>query len=119
MYLVLFERLLYSLTGKNSFNKVGFFVCFAFSGNAGDSLGYHRDSFFTTKDRDNDKQGGSNCAVNYKGGWWFNGCVTASLNGIYYRGKHSSDHDGINWRAWKGRRYSAKRAEMKIRPVDF
>ena len=41
-------------------------MCFAFSGNAGDSLGHHRDSFFTTKDRDNDKQGGSNCAVNYK-----------------------------------------------------
>ena len=89
-----------------------------FSGNAGDSLGYHRGSAFTTKDRDNDKNP-VNCAQYYQGGWWFNSCVKASLNGIYYRGKHSSDHDGINWRAWKGSKYSAKRAEMKIRPVDF
>ena len=89
-----------------------------FSGTAGDSLSYHAGSPFTTKDRDNDKSG-VNCAVNYKGGWWFNNCVTASLNGVYYHGQHSTYHDGINWRAWKGGSYSAIRAEMKIRPVDF
>ena len=81
-------------------------------------MGYHGGNAFTTKDRDNDKAS-SNCAAAYKGGWWFNSCVTASLNGIYYHGQHLSDHDGINWRAWMGRKYSARRAEMKIRPVDF
>lgn len=90
----------------------------SYYGTAGDSLSYHAGSSFTTKDRDNDKNSG-NCAVSYKGGWWFNNCVTASLNGFYYHGKHSTYHDGINWRAWKGGSYSAKRAEMKIRPVDF
>lgn len=88
------------------------------SGTAGDSLGYHRNSAFSTKDRDNDNSSG-NCAAAYKGGWWFNSCVIANLNGYYYHGPHSSDHDGVNWRSWMGRKYSAKRAEMKIRPVDF
>ena len=97
--------------------------CFSFSipllsGTAGDSLGYHRNSAFSTKDRDNDNSSG-NCAAEYKGGWWFNSCVTANLNGFYYHGPHKSDHDGVNWRSWKGRNYSAKRAEMKIRPADF
>ena len=94
------------------------FFFLSFLGTAGDSLGYHAGSAFSTKDRDNDQTSG-NCAASFKGGWWFNSCVTASLNGFYYHGQHSSDHDGINWRAWKGRKYSAKRAEMKIRPVDF
>ena len=94
------------------------FSVLSFLGTAGDSLSYHAGSAFSTKDRDNDKNS-ANCAVNNKGGWWFNSCVTASLNGFYYHGQHSSNHDGINWRAWKGAKYSAKRAEMKIRPVDF
>ncbi|KAL9956234.1 hypothetical protein ACROYT_G037682 [Oculina patagonica] len=89
-----------------------------YSGTAGDSLSYHRNSAFSTKDRDNDQSSG-NCAVSYKGGWWFNSCVIANLNGYYYHGPHSSDHDGVNWRTWKGRKYSAKRAEMKTRPADF
>jgi len=87
-----------------------------YSGTAGDSLGYHRNSAFSTKDRDNDNSSG-NCAASYKGGWWFNSCVIANLNGYYYHGPHKSDHDGVNWRYWKGGSYSAKRAEMKIRPA--
>ena len=90
---------------------------FCFIGTAGDSFGYHRGCAFSTKDRDNDNSSG-NCADHYgKGGWWFNGWVFANLNGLYYHGHHSSDHDGVNWRTWKGRNYSAKRAEMKIRPI--
>ena len=89
------------------------------SGTAGDSLGYHRNSAFSTKDHDNDNLSSGSCAAASKGGWWFNRCVIANLNGNYYHGPHSSDHDGVNWRTWKGRNYSAKRAEMKIRPVDF
>ena len=41
-------------------------------------------------------------------------------NGYYYHGSHvKSLYRGINWEGWKGHSYSAKRAEMKIRPVDF
>ncbi|XP_061190237.1 ficolin-1-like [Saccostrea echinata] len=37
--------------------------------------------FFSTSDRDNDRHGGLNCADLYKGGWWFNSCHRAFLNG--------------------------------------
>ena len=94
---------------------VGVFV----SGTAGDSLSYHRNMAFSTKDRDNDNTSG-NCVASYKSAWWYNSCVRANLNGYYYHGSHvGSAYLGINWNTWKGYSYSAKRAEMKIRPVDF
>ncbi|XP_061190516.1 fibroleukin-like [Saccostrea echinata] len=40
--------------------------------------------YFTTQDRDNDGNGGANCAVNWGGGWWFNYCHEANLNGPWY-----------------------------------
>jgi len=90
-----------------------------YSGTAGDSMAYQRGSAFSTKDRDNDNYH-SSCSVAYKGpAWWFNSCVRSTLNGIYYKGRHSSSWSGVNWYSWKGANYSAKRAEMKIRPVDF
>ena len=73
---------------------------------------------FSTYDKDNDKAGG-NCAVVYKGGWWYVDCHKAYLNGLYHQGDHVSEGDGINWLHWKGDKYSAKRSEMKIRPADF
>ena len=89
------------------------------SGTAGDSLSYHRNMAFSTKDRDNDNSS-TNCAAICKSAWWYNGCVSANLNGYYYHGQHTSaPWRGINWSTWKGRSYSAKRAEIKIRPVDF
>jgi len=90
-----------------------------YSGTAGDSLSEHRGYPFTTKDQDNDSHGSINCAVEYKGAWWYNNCHASSLNGLYHHGKHSSLGDGVNWRHWKGFYYSAKRAEMKIRPVNI
>jgi hypothetical protein len=86
------------------------------SGTAGDSLSWHRGMAFSTKDRDNDKWG-KNCAAVNKGAWWYNACHHSNLNGLYHHGKHKSTADGVNWKTWKGYYYSAKRAEMKIRPV--
>ena len=94
-------------------------VCVFVSGTAGDSLSYHRNMAFSTRDRDNDEYSG-NCAASYKSAWWYDSCVSANLNGYYYHGSHvGSAYSGINWKGWKGHSYSAKRAEMKIRPVDF
>ncbi|XP_078356719.1 ryncolin-1-like isoform X1 [Oculina patagonica] len=90
-----------------------------YSGTAGDSLSLHRGYPFTTKDQDNDGHSSINCAVSYKGAWWYEYCHHSNLNGLYHHGKHSSSADGVNWGAWKGYHYSAKRAEMKIRPVHF
>ena len=87
-------------------------------GTAGDSLSIQNGMAFTTKDRDNDIHGSVNCAEYYKGAWWYYACHKANLNGLYHYGQHSSSGDGVNWYAWKGYSYSAKRAEMKIKPVN-
>ena len=93
--------------------------CVLYSGTAGDSLSYHRGQPFTTKDQDNDSWS-KNCAMSFKGAWWYtSGCHHSNLNALYHHGKHSSHADGVNWYHWKGYKYSAKRAEMKIRPVHF
>ena len=88
------------------------------TGTAGDSLSYHRGMPFTTKDQDNDSHP-RNCATWFKGAWWYHGgCHHSCLNGLYHRGGvHTSRADGISWGNWKGYEYSAKRAEMKLRPV--
>ena len=87
-------------------------------GSAGDSLAYHRGQAFSTKDQDNDRDS-RNCAVEYEGAWWYKVCHESNLNGLYHQGGHQSSFDGVNWMHWKGHSYSLKRAEMKIRPVNF
>jgi len=87
-----------------------------YSGTAGDSLSGHRGMAFSTKDQDNDAYSG-NCATLFKGAWWYGACHSSNLNGLYHLGKHSSYADGVNWYTWKGHYYSAKRAEMKIKPA--
>ena len=87
-----------------------------YSGDAGDSLAYHNGGKFSTKDRDNDISS-YNCAVQYSGAWWYYSCHNSNLNGLYLGGSHSSNGDGVNWKDWKGQRYSLKFTEMKIRKI--
>ena len=82
--------------------------------NLGDSLTHHNKAKFSSKDADNDTTS-SNCAVTYKGAWWYKECHVSNLNGQYLEGPHESFADGINWEAWKGYSYSLKHVEMKIR----
>ena len=86
-------------------------------GTAGDSLGYHNGMKFTTYDRDNDQYSG-NCAVYYKGAWWYQRCHRSNLNGPYLGAASRSDR-AINWLKWKRYTRSMKKAEMKIRPMGF
>ena len=56
---------------------------------------------FTTKDSDNDVFA-KNCAVIYKGAWWYKKCHASNLNGLYLFGNHTSYADGVNWYHWLG-----------------
>jgi ficolin len=86
-----------------------------YSGTCGDSLSpWHNGRPFSTADRDNDLHE-INCAVEFKGAWWYKACHQSNLNGMYLRGVISSYADGIIWETCWGLYYSVKTSVMKIR----
>ncbi|CAG5867584.1 unnamed protein product [Menidia menidia] len=87
----------------------------AYSGTAGDSMTYHQGRPFSTYDNDNDIAV-TNCALSYKGAFWYKNCHRVNLMGKYGDSSHSK---GINWFHWKGHEHSIEFAEMKIRPANF
>uniref|UniRef100_A0A671WHE4 Tenascin Ca n=1 Tax=Sparus aurata TaxID=8175 RepID=A0A671WHE4_SPAAU len=87
----------------------------AYSGTAGDSMTYHQGRPFSTYDNDNDIAV-TNCALSYKGAFWYKNCHRVNLMGKYGDTSHSK---GINWFHWKGHEHSIEFAEMKIRPANF
>nr|XP_014436144.1 tenascin [Pelodiscus sinensis] len=86
-----------------------------YSGTAGDSMTYHNGRSFSTFDKDNDSAI-TNCALSYKGAFWYKNCHRVNLMGRYGDNNHSQ---GINWFHWKGHEYSIQFAEMKLRPSSF
>ncbi|OWK15155.1 FGA [Cervus elaphus hippelaphus] len=84
----------------------------------------HTGMRFSTFDRDADKWE-DNCAEVYGGGWWYNNCQAANLNGIYYPGGSYDPRDnspyeienGVVWVPFRGADYSLRAARMKIRPL--
>lgn len=86
-----------------------------YSGTAGDSMTYHQGRPFSTYDNDNDIAV-TNCALSYKGAFWYKNCHRVNLMGKYGDTSHSK---GINWFHWKGHEHSIEFAEMKIRPANF
>ncbi|XP_054603926.2 angiopoietin-related protein 7 isoform X1 [Nothobranchius furzeri] len=93
-----------------------------FSGTAQDSFSwYHDKQGFSTPDS------GNICAEISHGGWWYNQCFYANLNGVYYRGgpytpkgRGPLGPDGIVWYSWKDSDYySLRKVSMMIRPRSF
>ncbi|XP_030648082.1 fibrinogen like 1B [Chanos chanos] len=103
-----------------------------YSGKAGDALSggagmvqqwsaSHSGMQFSTKDQDNDRYLQGSCASENNGGWWFNRCHAANLNGKFYRkGEYKAKSDnGVVWATWKGFWYSLRHTTMKVRPRLF
>ena len=76
-------------------------------------LTYHNGRKFSTKDQDNDASP-VNCAAQpaVQGAWWYGDCRESNLNGVYRNG---ADNGTMMW----GNSFLIKKAEMKIRPMDF
>ncbi|XP_038068712.1 ficolin-1-like [Patiria miniata] len=92
------------------------------SRDAGDSLRLHNYRYFSTPDKDNDRDG-ENCAEKFQGGWWYSYCGStigdyfkSNLNGFYYNNATVDDYMGIQWVTWKGKQVSLKGCEMMTRP---
>lgn len=87
-----------------------------------DSLHNCNHSQFSTFDRDHDNTA-SHCAEKYRGGWWYNSCHLANLNGLNLNGPHDSYADGIEWSTRDGSRflyrYSYPSVTMMTRPVTM
>ncbi|GFR75603.1 fibrinogen-like protein 1 [Elysia marginata] len=85
----------------------------AYTGTAGDSLGYHRNTQFSTLDRDNDQRN-NNCAKAHFGGWWYGKriCHTSNLNGKWKQTRYR----GPNWSGFS-QDNPVTYSEMKIRRV--
>ncbi|XP_052423709.1 fibrinogen like 1B [Carassius gibelio] len=103
-----------------------------YSGQAGDALSgganmveqwsaSHNGMQFTTRDQDHDRYLQGNCAVENRGGWWYNRCHAANLNGRFYRGgEYKAKYDnGVVWGTWRGLWYSLRRTAMKVRPSSY
>ena len=86
-------------------------------GTGHDAMAYQNGRQFTTYDNDNDKHGGGNCGYIHQGGWWYNVCYNANLNGphetpslpgVDQNNAKLEWHDGSSW-------LDLSSAEMKIR----
>ena len=94
-----------NFTVTNEVSNYTLFVGF-YSGTAKDYLTYYSGMAFTTKDRDNDKYSSANCAVNYRGAWWFRGCTSGSV----YLNSNYGDSAYYKWN------WELKGSEMKLKP---
>lgn len=82
---------------------------------------------FSTFDRDTDKWSDGSCAEWYGGGWWYNACQAANLNGVYYQGGPYDPREkppyevenGVVWATYRGSDYSLKRTSVRFRRVQI
>ncbi|XP_078371600.1 angiopoietin-related protein 7-like [Oculina patagonica] len=92
-----------NFTVTNEASNYTLFVGF-YSGSAPDYLKQYVNGMpFSTKDRDNDKSTGSDCAKAY-GAWWYSSCGTSHILNAQYAGSYYR----WNW--------DLKESEMKLKP---
>nr|XP_037290442.1 techylectin-5A-like [Rhipicephalus microplus] len=86
-----------------------------------DAMGHLSGQKFSTYDRDNSLYR-LNCAVRFRGGWWYSNCLGGNLNGLNLNGHHDSLGDGIVWEKSPMitymLHYSYPKVQMMIRPAD-
>ncbi|KAH3841694.1 hypothetical protein DPMN_115167 [Dreissena polymorpha] len=83
--------------------------------NSIDGSTLHNGRLFSTFDRDNDQTYGC-CACYYAGGWWFDNCFSAHLNGKYFKKKESVTYgNGIQWYTITRGNTSLKFVQMSMR----
>eukprot|EP00092_Neocalanus_flemingeri_P028443 GFUD01030885.1.p1 GENE.GFUD01030885.1~~GFUD01030885.1.p1 ORF type:complete len:415 (+),score=118.63 GFUD01030885.1:158-1402(+) len=85
-----------------------------YQGNAGDPLRIDNGMGFSTKDMDKDHWSGSCSETRGNGGWWFNGCGLANLNGMNL-GQNKNSYDGILWYFYAKDNRSFKSTRMMIK----
>ncbi|KAK3082657.1 hypothetical protein FSP39_001644 [Pinctada imbricata] len=81
-----------------------------YSGTAGENgLYFHNGMDFSTPDRDNDLYK-TNCASNFKAGFWYKNCFRVNLNAPY-------GGSAFYWNVWKksGKHEYLKRSKMMLR----
>jgi len=110
------------VSGEEDKYRMRYWSC-SYSGNASDAFGGdahlkrfssrggdHNGMRFSTIDQDNDAISGD-CGKSANAGFWFNGCFSVNLNGVYDRNLKIT---GIVWTDWDN---PLKFTEMKLRSV--
>ncbi|CAB3985924.1 Hypothetical predicted protein, partial [Paramuricea clavata] len=90
-----------------------------YSGTARNSFKYHNGMKFSTLDVENHKSQKTNCGKAWKGGWWFNSCSNAYLNGKYQEPEKKFGKPGIYWKGLVSPdgKDVLKGSEMKLGPA--
>ncbi|XP_078488981.1 fibrinogen-like protein A [Ciona intestinalis] len=81
-----------------------------YNGSAGDSLAHNNGYMFQTYDHNTN----SHCVNTDRGGWWYNNCAFANLNGLY--APCASGEVNAGWYHFNNEHRGSKFIEMKIRP---
>lgn len=100
----------------NSCPKISIAISFITNVIVGDSLNYHNNMAFTTRDQDDDRWSGGNCATDWGSAGWFNICFKANPNGQYIDSEKTNDPKYLVWYHWKNSWVSLKSMKLMIRP---
>jgi len=87
-----------------------------YSGNAGDPMRIDNGMAFSARDNDKDLWIGDCSKTRGYGGWWYNGCGLANLNGMNL-GSNQKSYDGILWYFYGNDNRCFKASQMKLRKI--